>query len=41
MIGRVVFWTAVILAVLWVIHHPAQADTDVKNIGSALSGLVS
>lgn len=33
----VVFW---IVVALWIVHHPAEADTDIRNVGTFLSGLV-
>lgn len=41
MIGKVLFWGGVILAVLWVVHHPVQASNDVHSVGAFLSGLAS
>lgn len=40
-IGRVLFWGGVILAVLWVVHHPLQASNDVNSVGTFLSVLMS
>lgn len=28
------------LFVLWIIHNPVQADTDVQHIGQFLNGIV-
>lgn len=40
-LSTVIGWIVVILLVLWVIHHPQQASTDVHNFGAALNSLVS
>lgn len=34
-------WAALVLAVLWIIHDPANAAADVKNFLSALTTFAS
>jgi hypothetical protein len=41
MLGKALFWLGVIVVVLWILHHPAQASGDVHSVGDFLSSLSS